>query len=715
MLPAFSRVVPRQWHRAGLLFALPTFAGTAEAQQRRPMDSDKRDSVIADSTTRLRTVTVTGRRDDLIGTAISAAQGRIGRADLQQRPLLREGELLEAVPGMILTQHSGDGKANQMFVRGFNLDHGTDFQTRIESMPLNLPTHAHGQGYSDLNLLIPELVDHVSYALGPYYAELGDFGSAGGATFSLARALPRPLALVEGGAWNYRRALVAGSQTRGAHTVLLGGEVKGYDGPWHVAQGLSKRSGMARYSRDGRGQTFSLLALGYWNRWNASDQIPERAVDLETVGRFGQIDPTLGGSTKRHSLSLDWTRMRGSTRTQFEAYAVRYDFELFSNFTYFLDNEDTGDQIRQRDDRTIFGLDFGQQRLLPIGGTTHHLRYGLQGRFDDADVSLARTQSRVLHDVVRADRVHQSSIGAWMSVESRWRPWLRTSIGTRGDGYHFDVQSDRAGNSGIRTTLLASPKASIMLTPATGLELYAGGGLGFHSNDARGTTIHTDPATGEAVEPVDPLVRSRGGEVGMRFSGAHDLRTTLSLWTLRLDSELLFVGDAGTTEPQGRSGRTGITIANFWRPVRALAVDGDLSFTRARYLDAPASARAVPGALESVIAAGAQWTPWTTGPTAVVRLRHFGAHPLIEDNSVRGRSTTLVNAGLGVPIGNVRVTATVLNLLGNRGRDVQYYYASRLPGEPAGGIEDVHFHPVEPRQLRIGVSFGGWGAVQAPE
>ncbi|MBX9855365.1 MAG: TonB-dependent receptor plug domain-containing protein [Gemmatimonadaceae bacterium] len=668
-----------------------------------------------DSLTTLRPMRVTGRLDDLIGVASSAAQGRVGRADLRQRPQLREGELLEVVPGMILTQHSGDGKANQMFVRGFNLDHGTDFQTRIESMPLNLPTHAHGQGYTDLNLLIPELVDHVTYSLGPYYAELGDFGSAGGATLNLVRALPQSIAQVEGGAWGFRRAVAAGSRTAGAHTMLLGGEAKGYDGPWDVAQGLSKRSGVARYTWQGADQSVSLLGLGYHNRWNASDQIPERLVDSGQLPRFGQVDPSLGGSTSRYSLSLDATRLRGRTRSQFEAYAVRYDFELFSNFTYFLDDEANGDQIRQRDGRTIFGFNVEQQRVYTPGSTTHQWRYGAQSRWDNADVSLARTTSRAFHDMVRADVVKQGSIGAWSAIETRWLPQWRSTLGARLDGYRFDVNSDLPVNSGSRTAMLASPKASLAYAPSSRVELYLGGGLGFHSNDARGTTIRIDPASGDSVDAVDPLVRSRGGELGLRMSGARDLRTTISLWTLRLDSELLFVGDAGTTEPQGRSARTGITIANFWRPLRTLAVDGDVSFTRARYVDEPAGEQSVPGALEAVIAAGVQWSPMPNGPAAVVRVRHFGAHPLIEDNTVRGRSTTLLNASIGVPLRSVRLTASVLNLLGSRGRDVQYFYASRLRGEPAGGLDDVHFHPVEPRQVRVGVSLGNWRGMSTPE
>ncbi len=239
----------------------------------------------------LQPIRVEGRADDLRGVATSASQGFVGRADLRLRPLVREGEILEAVPGMILTQHSGDGKSNQMFVRGFNLDHGTDFQTRIEGMPVNLPTHGHGQGYSDLNVLIPELVDHLEYKLGNYYAELGDFGAAGGATLHLARTLPSPLLRAEAGAYGFRRLVGAASRTVGRGTWLAGAEAKGYDGPWDVPQGLRKTSALARYTWRGPSTEWSLLAMSYGNRWTATDQVPARAVREGLIGRFGSLDP----------------------------------------------------------------------------------------------------------------------------------------------------------------------------------------------------------------------------------------------------------------------------------------------------------------------------------------------------------------------------------------------------------------------------------------
>lgn len=653
----------------------------------------------------LRTVRVRGRADDLIGMATTASQGRVGRTDLRLRPLQREGEILEAVPGMILTQHSGDGKANQMVVRGFNLDHGTDFQTRLESMPLNLPTHGHGHGYTDLNPLIPEFVDHLEYKLGPMYAEIGDFGSAGGATLHLARSLASPVALLESGAFGFRRTVLGVGATTGRSQWLLGGEAKQYDGPWEQPQRLGKFSGMARWTWRGRADELSVLALGYANRWNATDQIPSRVLSSGAIGRFGQIDPTLGGDAQRQSLSLAWTRTRKRGALTVDAFVVRHALNLYSNFTYFLESASAGDQINQTDHRTLGGVNAELTTVGMVAGIPHLLRGGVQLRGDDIAVGLYQSAARVRGDTVRRDGIDQGSLGGYVSLESRWRPRLRTVLGLRQDVYGFRVRSDEARNSGTRSAAIASPKASVIFSPTTGTELYLGGGFGFHSNDARGTTIRIDPVSGEPVDPVDPLVRSRAAEFGLRTSAGEWLRTTASVWTLQLDSELLFVGDAGTTEALGSSRRVGVTLANYVKPTTTLTLDSDLSFTRARFADAGPDNNRIPGALERVITAGATWEP-LAGVHAVARVRHFGSSALIEDNSVRGTPTTLINLSIGTTFRGTRLTASVLNAANARSSDVQYYYTSRLAGEAGSGVADVHVHPVEPRMLRVGVSRG---------
>jgi hypothetical protein len=663
----------------------------------------------ATDTTRARglsAVTVTGRADDLTGVATTASEGRVGAVDLRARPLTREGELLEAVPGMIVTQHSGDGKANQYFVRGFNLDHGTDFQTSLDGMPVNMPTHAHGQGYTDLNFLIPEMVDHIDFRLGVYHAQVGDFGSAGAAEFHLLEKLVRPFVTSEAGQNGLRRIAAGGSTPVGSGNFLLAGEAKSYDGPWIVPENLRKLSGLARYSWTSGSSSYSLLAMAYHNIWNSSDQIPERAVADGLTSRFGALDPSDGGATERYSLSGSWRHIGASSIETATLFGIASNLTLFSDFTYFLNNPVQGDQFEQSEHRVVVGGNFTHVQQVHALGVDHTVSVGVQTRTDViGPLGLYGTQDRVRLTTVRSDKVNETGTGLWIGAESHWLPWLRTSLGLRGDAYLFDVRSDRAENSGHRAAGITSPKASIVFSPSQSTELYLSAGLGFHSNDARGTTIRVDPSSGDSVGRVDPLVRSRGAEVGARVT-VDGLRSTLTVWALNLDSELLFTGDGGTTEPTSKSERTGVTWANFYRPVPQLSLDADVSFARARFAGVAAGEDRVPGAIENVVAGGISWSPLGRGAFGAIRVRHFGSYPLIEDNSVRATAATMLNADIGFAFAEVRVQLSLLNVLNDRASDIQYYYASRLRGDPVDGVNDIHFHPVEPRQLRVSLAWG---------
>ncbi len=663
--------------------------------------------VARDTTPRVLTpLTVVGRADELIGVAATASQGHVGAADLRSRPLAREGELLETVPGFIATQHSGDGKANQYFIRGFNLDHGTDFQTRIEGMPVNMVSHAHGQGYTDLNFLIPEVVEYLDYRLGVYHADMGDFGSAGGAEFFLARRL-KPFAVATGGANGMARLAAGGSRHAGPGDLLVAGELKRYDGPWVLDQALRKYSGLARYSWRRGSSEFSLLGMAYHNRWNSTDQIPLRAVRSGSITRFGNLDDTDGGRTQRYSLSGTWRHLGGNSVQDLQVYAIYSDLSLFSNFAFFLDDTTNGDQFNQRERRVVVGANLKHLQPLRFLGQEHVAKLGLQTRADViSGLGLHHTVGRRRIGTVREDDVREWGTGVYAELESRWRPWLRSVVGGRADAYAFRVDGDIPANSGSRSAGILSPKASLVIAPSAQAEFYLSAGLGFHSNDARGTTITVDPVGGGPAQRVDPLVRSRGAEVGVRVSPVEGWRSTLSVWVLGLDNELLFVGDGGATEPSFESHRTGVSWANYYRPIPHLAVDLDVSLARARFAGVPGAVDRIPGALENVVAAGVTWMPLERGPFASVRLRRFGAYALVEDNSVRARASTLVNAELGYSFAGARLEATILNLLDSRDRDIQYYYASRLPGEPAAGVEDVHFHPAEPRQVRVSLSWG---------
>ena len=649
-------------------------------------------------------VTVVGRADDLIGRATTASEGHVGAADLRVRPITREGELLETVPGMIVTQHSGEGKANQYFVRGFNLDHGSDFETRVEGMPVNMVSHAHGQGWTDLNFLIPELVDYIEYKLGVYHADVGDFGSAGGAEVHLVRQLARPFATLGAGENGLARLAAGGSGPLGSGVLLLAGEAKGYNGPWDLPEQVRKFSGVARYSWDHGSSRFSVLALGYRNRWASNDQIPERAVISGIIGPLGQIDKTDAGRSQRFSVSGSWRHVGGSSVQDVQVFGIYSYLDLFSNFTYFLNDPIRGDQFNQEDRRFTIGA---SAKHLQVLGTRHFLKVGMQTRVDVIDgLGLYLTENQMRYRTVRKDDVREWGTGVFAEAESRWRPWFRSVLGLRGDAYTFDVAGDRPENAGHRTAQITSPKASLVFTLTPNAELYVSGGFGFHSNDARGTTMTVDPLSGETARRVNPLVRSKGAEVGVRVTPIPGWRSTLALWALNLNSELLFVGDAGATEPSAASRRTGLTLANFYSPLPRLALDLDVSVARARLAGVPAGRDRIPGSLENVVAAGITWSPLEHGAYGSLRLRHFGSYPLVEDNSVRATSSTLVSAEIGYLFAGIRLQAMVLNLLDAQADDIQYFYTSRLPGEPAAGVADVHFHRVEPRQVRLSL---GWG------
>jgi hypothetical protein len=650
------------------------------------------------------TVTVKARADSMLGMATTASEGVVGQIDLQTRPLLRSGDLVETVPGVIATQHSGGGKANQYFLRGFNLDHGTDFAARVDGVPVNLPTHGHGQGYLDLNFIIPELVDTIAFSKGFVSARDGDFTAAGAADFSLRDRLDRNIIDFTGGEYGYVRGLALGSVEAGGGDLVGGVELMHDDGPWVVPGNFRKLNLAARYTRGGPTRGFRVTALGYDGKWDATDHIPRRAVEAGELSRFGTLDPTSGGRTSRYSLTGEWWRTSAESLIRVNGYLVAYDLALYSNFTYVLERPDRGDQFEQRDDRWIAGGEAEYQREARWGSFNVTNRLGFQLRQDWIDNGLFLSDARQRYGAVRSDSISLLSASPYGSSTVHWNPWLRTILGLRGDFYTTDVESDDPRNSGSAGDALASPKLSMALGPWAETELYGSFGGGFHSNDARGATIVIDPATGEPADRVPLLVRGWGWEVGVRTEAIPRLNTSVSLFRLDLDSELVFVGDGGGTEASRPSRRIGIEWANFYTVSPWLRLDLDLAFTNARFDDADPADR-IPGALEKVIAGGIAldgWKQWS----GALRVRYFGDFPLIEDNSVRAASATLVNGRLAYlfPIG-IEVGVEVFNLLDAEANDIQYYYASRLPGEPADGVEDIHFHPTEPRTFRFLVSW----------
>jgi outer membrane receptor protein involved in Fe transport len=648
-------------------------------------------------------IDIQGNYDNAVGTSDAASQGSVTAKLIETRPIQRPGEVLEFVPGVIITQHSGEGKANQYFLRGFNLDHGTDFSTSVAGMPVNMPTHAHGQGYSDLNFLIPELVSRVDYKKGPYYADSGDFASAGTANILYANALKRGLAEISLGQKNYQRALLAASPDFNDGHLLYGLEFAHNDGPWQNPSSLKKFNGVLRYSEGTLDNGYAFTAMAYGSKWNSTDQIPLRAVQAGSLNRFGAIDPTDGGETSRYSVSIEQKSLLENGVFAFNTYAIQYRLNLFSNFNYFLNDPINGDQFEQADSRTIYGLNTSRSWFGKLADIQSTNKIGLQFRHDHIDnVALYNTIARQRIGVTRADAVKQTSLGVYAENSLQWNDKLRSIVGLLADKYRFNVQSSLVENSGKADDSLMSPKISLIAGPWAKTEFFANYGNGFHSNDARGATITLDPKTLQPVDKVSPLVKSRGAEIGLRSEIIPDLQTSLALWQLKLDSELIFVGDAGTTEASRPSRRQGIEWTTHYTPYKWLLLDLHVSGSKATFTDANAAGDLIPGAIDKVASAGITIDKLNNF-FGSLQLRYFGPRPLIENGNKNSKATTMINLRGGYQFTpNWKASIDVFNLFNREASDIDYFYASQLKNE-AAPVDDIHFHPVEPRNVRLSV------------
>ena len=645
-------------------------------------------------------VVVTGKYNNALGTFDSASQGVATGEGIAKRPLLRTGEVLESVPGMTVTQHSGDGKANQYYLRGYNLDHGTDFATWLDGMPVNMPSHAHGQGYMDLNFLIPELINKVAFNKGPYFAEDGDFSSVGSARIAYKNTLPSSIATITGGSFGYRRALLAGSPDAGPGHFLYAFDVEHKDGPWDNPSNFRKLNGVLRYSQGTAANGFSITGMGYSGKWNSTDQIPLRALNAGLLSRFGAIDPTDSGQSSRYSVSADWKQSEGNVSRAANVYAIRSKLDLFSNFTYFMNDPVNGDQFHQSEKRSIAGGNVSQTWIGRLGERQSITTAGLQVRQDSlSPVGLYNTVAKRQLAVVREDRVQVRSIAPYVSNTTEWTDWFKTIAGVRADRQSFNVNSNNPANSGNASAGMLSPKLSLAFGPWADTEYFVNWGRGFHSNDARGTTITVDPVTGAAANRVNPLVRTTGYEVGLRSQPFTGFTTSVALWTLSQASELVFTGDAGTTEPSRASKRNGIEWLAQYQPRSWITFDSIVALARARFTEFDPAGPFVPGSPDKVISAGVTLeskSGWFGG----ARWRYFGPRPLIEDNSARSRATSIVNARVGYAFDKkTKVSLDVFNLFNAKNNDIDYFYQSQLRGE-AAPVSDFHFHPVESRAVR---------------
>jgi outer membrane receptor protein involved in Fe transport len=668
-----------------------------------------------------------------------ASQTNFTGEELNARPVTRPGEVLEAAPGLIVMQHSGEGKANQYFLRGYNLDHGTDMAIWVDDVPINMRTHAHGQGYSDLNWLMPETVNSLDVRKGPYFADEGDFGSAGNLHIGLIDSSPKAVAEITAGSFGYRRLFGMESSKVGDGTLLIAGEAGTYNGPWANPEDMRKLNGLLRYSQGTATDGFSVTGMAYSNRWNSTDQVPERAITSGQIGFFGAEDPTDGGNTNRFALSgrVAGTDDGGSWKAN--AFVVKSGLDLFNDFTYFLNNPVLGDQFHQHDDRVMAGSNASRTLEGSFGKLPMQTTFGVQTRYDAIDLSLTDTFQRSFLSNVRSDKVGEASVGVYAQSTIHWTDWLRTVTGWRGDYYQARVFSIfDANNSGSVSAGIGSPKFTMVLGPFNKTEFFLGLGEGMHSNDARGATITespTDPATKLQASPL--LVRTEGAEIGVRTKIVPGLDSSLSVFLLDQDSEIIFNGDAGDTSASRPSQRYGLEWTNRYRPLSWIDLDADLALSHARFRGFDSDQAAIYASLAgfpqaqignapgnyipnapAIVASAGITLGEKTGPFATLRWRYLGSSPLTEDNAFRSPPTSIFNGRLGYRWDNGwRIQLDALNLLNTRANQVTYAYGSLIKTDslfnlcfpvqtaPAAvcqnGVMDYILHPVEPLTIRV--------------
>lgn len=593
-------------------------------------------------------------------------------------------------------------------------------------MPLNLPSHAHGEGYADMNAVIPEFVQRLDFEKGPYNSAVGNYGSAGSAHLAFFDALPHNFLQLEGGSFGYGRAVFGASHATGTGTLLAGGEASHDDGPWTHPDNFYKLNGLLTYSQGDASGGFQLTARGYRGTWHSSDQIAAAAVPL--VGLFGTLNPTDGGRSQRYSLQGEWRRQRDRSTSSLTAYGFRYDLDLFSDFTYFLTDPEHGDQFEQKDARWVAGVDARHTVFGEWLGHRAETTVGLQVRNDWIQNGLFQTMHRVQVDktdadtgnrlpaVTQADRLSDTQAGVFAESKVAWTEWFRSVLGLRADAQLFHVTSlVTEANSGVASKVLPSPKLSLVFGPWAGFELYAQAGFSFHSNDGRGTTLTLEPVSGDnpypgtVATPIPALIPTKGGELGLRTVAVSHLQSTVSLWYLHSASELQQSGDTGgTVASRQPSQRYGVEWANFYTPGAHLAFDFDLADSRGLFMQrdaddaAPGSpgGRRVPEAVGVVLASGVTLRD-LRGVSASLRLRFFGPRDLTSDGVYRSRATALLNGEMGYRFSrHWSLSAEGLNLLNRRDHDIDYAYLSRVSRTAVPAFSDV-FHPVEPIQARL--------------
>lgn len=636
----------------------------------------------------------------------ASSQQFIPDKEILLQPQGRPAQVLRLIPGFIAVEHSGGaGKADQYFLRGFDADHGTDVAFFADNMPINLRTHGHGQGYTDLNFIIPETIQGVDVVKGTYHAEFGDFDTAGAVTFKSREVLKEDVVQAVGGMWDTQRYLLMLSPTKDKVRTLLAAEGYYTNGPFESDNRYFRFNvfGKATFNPTVRSE-FSVVGSYHKGHWNASGEIPFRAVTDGTIDRFGSIDPSEGGQTQRATGRMQYHYDTPSGGRYFaDAYAMYYNLNLFTNFTFFLNDQQNGDGINQQDRRVVYGGNLGYRQAGELFGIHSAATAGVQVRVDDiADIRLGTQTKRVPTGTTVNSEVLEASYSPYLKLEFQPTPWMRLAGGVRADHFTFDVRNlcDTCPEqpAGRKDSGQVSPKVNLILGPWFSTEVFANWGIGFHSNDARSTV----------VDASSPLARAQGAEFGIRSKpwGPDRMELIATFWALSLGSELVFVGDEGTTEPRGPTQRYGVEVAargQVWGP---LYFNGSFTWTHAQFRNGDA----IPLAPE-LTGYGGFILRWPEGLSSQLQATYLGVRPLTEDRSIKAPSwinfdlTERYMIPLKLPHGHLEAILFIQNIFNTDWEQATFAFTSRLPNEPAGGVQDIHFVPGNPRFVMGGLSW----------
>lgn len=625
------------------------------------------------------------------------AMSRIVNVDVQNDPVKSSQEILRKVPGLLIGQHAGGGKAEQIFLRGFDIDHGTDVAISVDGMPVNMVSHAHGQGYADLHFVIPETIDNINFGKGPYYADKGDFNTAGYVDLSLKKSIDKSMVSYEAGQFNTNRFVgLFNILESSKSSAYVASEVYLTDGPFDSPQNFNRVNILGRYNyKDIGKEELTLTASHFQSKWDASGQIPQRAIDQGIIGRFGAIDDTEGGQTSRTNLMLNHTKFLGEDQfLKTRAFVSKYDFELFSNFTFFLEDPVNGDQIRQYEDRTVMGAETVFEQIDIAVGADDRFKYSARIGFRNDnvdDVTLEHTLNRktVLEQFAFGD-VDETNMYGFVDGEYKTGNWT-FNPSVRFDYFNFDYENKLSElyDNKSENKAIVSPKLNTIYSVNKDWQLFLKTGLGFHSNDARVVT---------ANEGRDILPRAYGVDFGTIVKPVDKLVLNATLWGLFLDQEFVYVGDAGIVEPSGKTRRVGVEAGARYQMLDWLYLYSDVNYTYARSTEEADGEDYIPLAPDFTAVGGLSFSD-IGNFSGNLNYRYLGDRAANEDNSIIAEGYFVTDLNLNYHIKNWTVGVIVENLFDTEWNETQFATESRLFNETAS-VEEIHFTPGTPFYLR---------------